>query len=137
VHEAVDQTDFNTQLASGIFNLATWRVREIVLDGSSGALTTFLIGGGKVLGATWLNGSMAASRCGDRCEPEPDRRCRALFNGVSSPIQTNRGWGIFSRLFRRRRLHGELLLRVAAQVGNGGHTLLLDRCSTRTTWQRR
>jgi hypothetical protein len=131
VHQATDQGDFNTQLLSGIFNLAIFGEQDgSVFDGSSAALTSFLFGGGKILGATWLDGTMATffgAAMADRNQTQIFGGGQ-LFTGVSTPIQlTNPGWGVFSQGYTGA---GACMATFgsgscAAQVGNGGNTLLL------------
>ena len=57
---ASSQTEFNTQLASGAYDLAIFgEQNNDVFSGSSAVLSTFLAGGGRIMGATWRSSPMA------------------------------------------------------------------------------
>lgn len=132
VHQATDQTDFNTQLMSGIFNLAIFgEQNDAVFTNSATQLAAFLVGGGKVLGASWTGSSTTATFFGAAVVDNNQNQifgAGQLFTGVTAPVQlTNPGWSVYSQGYSGT---GACLATFgsgscAAQVGNNGNTLVL------------
>jgi hypothetical protein len=130
---ATSQSDFNTKLASGLYEVAVFGEQDgSVFNASSAGLTAFLSGGGRVLGATWQSSPMAAFFGATRTSTNQTQisGSGALFAGVSSPlsiINPATGWGVFSQGYSGAGTcyatwgNGHC----AAIAGNGGSTLLL------------
>ncbi|HEU4631307.1 MAG TPA: PEP-CTERM sorting domain-containing protein [Gemmatimonadaceae bacterium] len=131
VTAATNQLDFNTQLASGAFDLAIFGEHgDVRFESSQSVLASFLDGGGLIIGATYRSSPMpgffgASVFSADQTSISGSG---ALFAGLTSPISTtNPGWGISAQGYAG----GESCLAAfedascAAVLGNGGRTLLL------------
>lgn len=127
---AASQADFNTKLASGLYSLAIFGEQNgNVFAGSSAALSSFLVGGGRILGATWLSSSGMATFFNAAITTSNSSSISGsgpLFDGITTPVTlTNPGWGFYSR-----GSSGADCLATfedascAALRGNGGKTLL-------------
>ena len=128
---ATSQGDFLTQLTGSTWDLVIYGQQGGQTYSSfAGALSTYLTGGGKVLGANWTSdaydsdmGVSAASYNGSQVSG-----VGPLFAGVSSPLQLiDVGWNIYSRGYTGA---GTCLANIdsggcAAQLGNSGRTLML------------
>ena len=128
---ATSQSDFLTQLTGSTWDLVIYGQQAAPTYSTfGGALSTYLTGGGKVLGANWISdaydtdmGVAEASSNGSQVSG-----VGPLFAGVSSPLQlSNPGWGIYSRGYNGA---GTCLANLdsggcAAQLGNSGRTLML------------
>lgn len=128
---ASDQTDFNTQLGSGSFDLAIVGEQDGTFFGSSEtALTSYLASGGRIIGSSWQSSPMAGF-FGATFESSNNQTITgsgALFTGLLSPISVaNPGWSTFSQGYTATA--GTCLATFedascAAVLGNGGRTLL-------------
>ena len=131
VTAASSQSEFNTLLASGGVDLAIFGEQgNSVFDGSSSVLATFLAGGGRVMGATWLPSNMPAFFDATRTSANYGTIAGGgqLFAGLASPISlANPGWGVYANGYATTETclatsgNGDC----AAVLGNGGQTLLL------------
>lgn len=127
-------TTFNTLLGSNSYDLVIFGEQDgSVYSGVSGALSTYLAGGGKVLGTTWRADGFhafmgAAARVGTN-DLTLDTDGHAIFAGLGPVIDlVNPGWGVFSSGWSGDIGSveiGALAGGAAAILGNGGNTLLL------------
>lgn len=99
---ATDQTDFNTKLAAGGWDAVLFGEQNgFVFSASSAALSTWVAGGGKLIGTTWQAGGLgtllegiSVSTNGTTITTDAD----PIFAGLGATISlTNPGWGVFSR----------------------------------------
>jgi hypothetical protein len=132
VYHATNQSDFDTQISTNPWDLVIFgeQLGSATFNVSSAFLATFLSGGGKIIGATWQNSTMAAffQASATSANQTSITGSGALFGGVTQPVQLiNPGWGTFSRGYSGA---GACLAEFAdascaAIEGNSGNTLLL------------
>jgi PEP-CTERM motif len=131
---ATSTSNFNTLLTSIAFDLVIFGEQNSssVFTEVSAALTSYIAGGGKVLGTTWLNsdfatlmgasGRVATNQTTITTDGSP------IFAGLGPTIElTNPGWGIFSSSWTPDGGNtglGTLGTGSAVVQGNGGRTLL-------------
>ena len=128
---ASSQADFNARLGSGLYSVAIFGEQNTnVFGGSSAELTSFLSGGGRVVGATFLASPMAGAFQAIQTSTNQlsITGSGALFAGIAGSIDLiNPGWGTYAQGFATS---GSCLATFgdascAAVLGNGGNSLLL------------
>jgi hypothetical protein len=130
---ATSQTDFNTKLAAGGWDAVLFgEQNSSVFGASSAALSTWVAGGGKLIGTTWLaNGldalleAVGASINGTTITVDAN----PIFAGLGPTISlSNPGWGVFSQGWTptgSASCLGSLSSGGCAVImGNGGNTYL-------------
>jgi hypothetical protein len=134
-YAATSQDDFDAQLASGTTALAIFGEQgDYVYAGSQSALTAYLTGGGRVLGATWLEGGLASLLGASSVASSNGTSITgagALFAGIAGAVGVaNPGWTTFSQGYGTAAGSGCLATLssggCAAVQGNGGDSLLLS-----------
>ena len=99
---ATDQTDFNTKLAAGgwdavIFGEQGWHT----FSGSASALSSWVTGGGKLIGTTWLSGGLSSLLEGVLSSQNGltiTTDANPIFTGLGTTISlTDPGWNVFSQ----------------------------------------
>lgn len=125
---------FNTLLGSNSYDLVIFgEQNNNPFSDVSGAMGTYLSGGGKVLGTTWRTDDFktfmgAASRTGVN-DATLDTDGHAIFAGLGAVIDlVNPGWGVYSSGWSGDVGSveiGALAGGAAAILGNAGNTLLL------------
>jgi hypothetical protein len=132
---ATDQNDFNTKLAAGGWDVVIFGEQnqggDVIWNGSSAQITAYVAGGGKVIGATWLNGGMAAY-FGATSFVSSDglfitTDANPIFTGLGPTIGLfNPGWGIYSMGFGTGATCAGTLDGggCGALIANGGLTIL-------------
>jgi hypothetical protein len=131
---ATDTTNFNTLLTSNTYDLVIFGEQS---DSDtflfvSGALTTYVNGGGKVLGTTWLDEGfgalMGASARVATNEFTINTDASPIFAGLGPTTDLiNPGWGVFSSSWDPDSgvtAFGTLGAGAAVLQANGGRTLL-------------
>ncbi len=141
-------TTFNTLLAGGTWDLVIYGEQNNTVFGSNSAtLTAYVAGGGKVIGATWVNGGLATLLQGSASTTNVTSittTAHPIFAGLGPTIGlTNPGWGTFSQTYNP--VGGATGLGTTTGafgviLGNGGRTLLdaplFDTYSTLSQGQR-
>ena len=132
------QADFNTQLSGGAWDVVIFgEQNDTIFNGSSVQLTSYLAGGGKVIGATWdsTDSSFLAMMGASYFSANPTNigtNVDPIFNSpyaTGSNITTNNpGWGVYGLAYHP--VGGAAGLGDAGGGafgvirGNGGRTLL-------------
>jgi hypothetical protein len=130
---ASDQSDFNTKLAAGGWDVVIFGEQNTsVWGGSSADITSYVSGGGKVIGATWLTGSGMASFFDATLYASTNSNyittdSNPIFAGLGPTVGLyNPGWGVFSLGFGTGATCAGTLEYggCGAIIGNGGQTIL-------------
>ncbi len=100
--EAAGQADFNAKLAAGGWDAVIFGEQNgDAFSSSAAALSSWVAGGGKLIGTTWLDAGLSSllegvfvSTNGDTITTDAN----PVFTGLGATISiSNPGWGIFSR----------------------------------------
>lgn len=130
---ATNQTDFNTKLAQGGWDAVLFGEQgSSVYAGSAAALSTWVTGGGKLIGTTWLTGGLADLLQGTSVSINGTTITTGadpIFAGLGATISlSNPGYGVFSRGWNptgSASCLGSLSSGGCAVImGNGGNTYL-------------
>jgi len=132
VTHASSQSDFNTQLSGSPWDLVIFGEQDnSAFGGSASELLAYLTGGGKILGASWLNSSMATffqASVAVQNQNTINSLDGSIFGGVSNPVVlSNPGWGVFSQGYTGAGACDASFAdgSCAAQEGNGGNTMIV------------
>ncbi len=125
-------TTFNSMLNSGTWDLVIWGEENNAQWATcSAALTSYVNGGGKVIGATWQNTGFAAMMQGSLSSTNVTSittTSHAIFANCGASIGiSNPGYGIYSQCYSPTSTASGLGTSGAAYgviLGNGGRTLL-------------
>lgn len=132
-NDSGNQAQFNTDLASGSYNVVIFGEQDgTVFPGSSSELAAYLAGGGKIIGATWLSGSGMTSFFGATSTVSSDGSYittdgNPIFAGLGPTVGLyNPGWGIYDLGNTTGAVCAGALDNggCGAVIGNGGSTIL-------------
>ena len=130
---ATSNSNFATLMGSSTWDLVIFGQQNTGIDGGVlSALTTYLTGGGLVLGANWLGGNGFDALMGVAPVSSNGSSISGsgvMFAGIGGTVSlTNPGWGTFSRGYTGS---GACLATLssggcAAQVGNAGRSMMIS-----------
>jgi hypothetical protein len=133
--QATSSSDFATKLGMGGWDLVIFGEQNSpnIFSTHSAALTSYLSGGGRILGTTWVQSPFAPFMEAAYYASNPSTLIgdgHQIFGGLSSLGLANPGWGVYAQAYTAtgsaQCIGGTSLGGCAAVLGNGGSTLLLS-----------